>query len=473
MLDLASFRAQLLLALGISLASCSSGSGPDATAADSSAVDTLPDIAVDIASLPDGDQELDTEVADSVDIEPDLTPLTDVQDVDLDTADGNGCPSDFGTASVQCYPIGSGSSPHIEGLNCWWPWNDIGPDSDVQDQTDPADMDDANDSAQTDVADLPDADTAADAAGSPSPAPKPLPPNQKPQLPQGCTAPTYGQTQNGEYGKIVSDIAIKDGQCCYTICSSGVVCGRPLTIADQQRTAPLAEGSAWSAATVASELSVHATALAAAWRADALDEHASVASFGRFVLELLAFGAPPELVRDALAAAADEVRHAQVCFGVATQLDGEAQGPGPLNLADMQLATSLAAAAAAAVREGCVGETLAAAHAAAAGRQARDPALASALAAIADDEARHAALAWRFVQWACGQGDPAVGPAVQAAFAAALATPPTARPADLALVALPTAEQHAAGRLPAGEATALYRAVLAEVVGPCARVLVG
>jgi hypothetical protein len=162
-----------------------------------------------------------------------------------------------------------------------------------------------------------------------------------------------------------------------------------------------------------------------------------------------------------------------VCFGVATQLDGQAQGPGALDLADMQLATSLAEATAAAVREGCVGETLAAAHAAAAARQTRDPALASALAAIADDEARHAALAWRFVQWACGQGDPAVGPAVQAAFAAAVATPPTARSADLALAAVPAAEQHAAGRLPASEATALYRAVLAEVVGPCAGVLVG
>jgi hypothetical protein len=291
--------------------------------------------------------------------------------------------------------------------------------------------------------------------------------------PEGCPTIENASFQSAQLhlygpreGYLIGD------HCCYRYCVIGY-CGRPLTITDQPRTAPLAEGSAWSATAGTAEPSAHSTALAAAWRADALDEHASVASFGRFVLELLAFGAPPELVRDALAAAADEVRHAQVCFGVAIQLDGQAQGPGALDLADMQLATSLAEAAAAAVREGCVGETLAAAHAAAAARQTTDPALAQALAAIADDEARHAALAWRFVQWACGQGDPAVAPAVRAAFAAALAAPPTARPADLALAAVPADDQHAAGRLPAGEASALYRAALADVVGPCARALVG
>jgi hypothetical protein len=292
----------------------------------------------------------------------------------------------------------------------------------------------------------------------------PFPPEGCPDIQNGIFQP--GLIYTPQDGHLIGDF------CCYRYCQTGY-CGRPFTVADQARTAPLAEGSAWSAAAGTAEPSAHSAALAAAWRADALDEHASVASFGRFVLELLAFGAPPELLRDALTAAADEVRHAQVCFGVATQLDGQAQGPGPLDLADMQLATSLAEAAAAAVREGCVGETLAAAHAAAASRQTTDPALAQALAAIADDEARHAALAWRFVQWACGQGDPAVGPAVRAAFAAALAAPPTARTADLALAAVPAVDQHAAGRLPAGEATALYRAVLADVVGPCARVLVG
>jgi hypothetical protein len=473
MLDLAAFRVQLLLALGISLASCSSGSGPDATAADSSAVDTVPDTPMDMESLPDGDQELDTETADLADIEPDLTPLTDVQDVDVDSADSNGCSGTYGIANVQCFPLGSGESPYIAGQYCF-PWNDIGDTPDIEDQTDLEDTEDSLATDETDVAALPDAETAAaDAASSgPSPAPKPLPPNQYPQLPEGCAAPIYGQTQY-DYDRMVSEVAIKDGQCCYTICWTGIVCGRPLTIADQQRTAPLAEGSAWSATAGTAETSAHSAALGAAWRADALDEHASVASFGRFVLELLAFGAPPQLVRDVLAAASDEVRHAEVCFGIATQLDGHAQGPGALDLADMQLATSLAEAAAAAVREGCVGETLAAAHAATASRQTSDPALAQALAAIADDEARHAALAWRFVQWACGQGDPAVGPAVQAAFAAALATPPTARAADLALAGVPAAEQHAAGRLPAVQASALYRAVLADVVGPCARALVG
>ena len=53
------------------------------------------------------------------------------------------------------------------------------------------------------------------------------------------------------------------------------------------------------------------TKLAECWAQDALAEHASIASFARFTLQLMAVGAPPQLLADTQRAAADEVRELQ------------------------------------------------------------------------------------------------------------------------------------------------------------------
>jgi hypothetical protein len=46
-------------------------------------------------------------------------------------------------------------------------------------------------------------------------------------------------------------------------------------------------------------------------------EHASVAAFARFTLDLLALGAPADLVQSAQQALGDEIAHAELCFGLA------------------------------------------------------------------------------------------------------------------------------------------------------------
>jgi hypothetical protein len=48
------------------------------------------------------------------------------------------------------------------------------------------------------------------------------------------------------------------------------------------------------------------------WQQQALGEHASIASFNAFSLQLMVNGAPPSLLRAASKAADDEVRHAQM-----------------------------------------------------------------------------------------------------------------------------------------------------------------
>ncbi len=141
-----------------------------------------------------------------------------------------------------------------------------------------------------------------------------------------------------------------------------------------------------------------AAQLAAHWTAIASLEHASVASFARFSLDLLARAAPPELLAAAAQATGDEVAHAQLAWTLASAFAGHAVGPGPLATADVGPHRDLASFVTALVREGCVGETLGAAEAELTATLA-DPHLAPHLAQVAADETRHATLAWQTLAW--------------------------------------------------------------------------
>lgn len=254
-----------------------------------------------------------------------------------------------------------------------------------------------------------------------------------------------------------------DGQCCYGFCT-GSCCGRPLFVDGEARVAPVAARGDWSEL-VEVEASGLAPGerqeLARQWLADAQLEHASIASFARFTLDLLAFGAPAELLALAQRAMADEIAHARLCFGLASVYAGEPLGPGPLNLAGVSPSSSLATAAAAAVREGCINETIAALAAEQQLGRAVDPGVQAVLARIARDEAEHAELAWRFVCWALQTGDASVANAVRAALQA---QPPPAAGDE-------RNELAAHGRLSASELAQISRAAWREVITPCAHAL--
>jgi len=149
------------------------------------------------------------------------------------------------------------------------------------------------------------------------------------------------------------------------------------------------------------------------WGQVAAGEHASIAAFAKLQLQLMAHGAPMDLVERVAEALRDEVRHTQVALGF-SGLD--ALGPLPLRQA-VDPSISLAELTADAVREGCVGETLSALLTRAAAEHAPTPAERDALHSIADDEDRHAALSWALVAWAVEAGGPEVEDAVRAAFA--------------------------------------------------------
>ncbi|HEY1557769.1 MAG TPA: ferritin-like domain-containing protein [Kofleriaceae bacterium] len=159
-------------------------------------------------------------------------------------------------------------------------------------------------------------------------------------------------------------------------------------------------GIAWGRDARACELApALREALAAGWLADALAEHASIASFARATLELLAVGAPPELIAETQRASLDEIEHARAAFALAARYGGRPVEPGALAIAAPRGGGTSRVARDVLV-EGCIGETIAALCVSRAAAACEDAELAATLRAIAGDEARHAALAWKTVAWA-------------------------------------------------------------------------
>lgn len=203
---------------------------------------------------------------------------------------------------------------------------------------------------------------------------------------------------------------------------SNAICGRPFVVESAAVTAAPRERDDWRALVGCTEVPpALAERLAAHWTEIGLYEHASVASFARFILQLLAVGAPADLVSAASAALADEVEHARVCFALASVYGGAGVGPGPLPQAHDGGVVGLAAITAAVIREACVGETLSALEVREAAARAEDAGLRRLLNKIADDEQRHAELGWRFVRWALAQMDADGQAQARAEFTAAIA----------------------------------------------------
>jgi len=159
------------------------------------------------------------------------------------------------------------------------------------------------------------------------------------------------------------------------------------------------------------------------WTQIALMEHASVAAFARFALQLLSLGAPAVLIERTHAAMADETRHARLGFSLASAYSGQSVGPGPLSVEGSLDDNSPRGIIATLVREGCIGETVAALEAAEAREHATDPVVRAVLEQIAADETRHAELAWRTLRWALDSGNAELARAVREELGAALDEP--------------------------------------------------
>src|SRR5204862_11209 len=135
--------------------------------------------------------------------------------------------------------------------------------------------------------------------------------------------------------------------------------GRPALQDGAAVLAPVEVGAAWrrgAAPRVDGLPAGERAALAAHWLAMARAEHASIASFARAALELAAVGAPPGLLVGVARAMADEVRHAELGFALASAYAGREVDPGPMP-ALAPRGGGLAAVACDTFVEGCVAET--------------------------------------------------------------------------------------------------------------------
>jgi hypothetical protein len=143
------------------------------------------------------------------------------------------------------------------------------------------------------------------------------------------------------------------------------------------------------------------------WEKRARMEHSSIGAFSRLSLDLIALGAPPELIAGAHRAAQDEIEHARFCFTLASTHLGHPVGPAEclefaradLSRRNLDRARLAARVRAECEKDGCRGEARAAESLRREAAAERDPWLAERLSRMAVDEERHADLAQRIVAW--------------------------------------------------------------------------
>lgn len=166
---------------------------------------------------------------------------------------------------------------------------------------------------------------------------------------------------------------------------SRVIVGRPLIVDGIAHSAPLS--------TPASPEPPHS-----ALHQAAADEHSAIATFARTLCELLARGAPLELIARTQAALADEVRHTEMTLNLLKQQGNSEFSFGPLKAAVAPLERSLADFIAD-VRAGAASERLATEEAQAQAQAEFDKGRRAFYQTLATDEARHAQLALDTVAW--------------------------------------------------------------------------
>lgn len=208
---------------------------------------------------------------------------------------------------------------------------------------------------------------------------------------------------------------------------NGLNFGRPFRVRRRAITAPVAPSESWTSALATGAENLDPAvrqALGAAWLADARAEHASVASFGRLSLELLAVGAPPQLLEAAHQAALDEIQHARLCFSLAASYERRPLGAGPFPEAaaadsrrwPRERTQQLVLLATEALGDGCLGEGAGAAVMAQVAQEAA-PSLRAQLLRVAQEEQRHAELSWSLLEFCLTAGGATVRHAVERTLA--------------------------------------------------------
>lgn len=142
-------------------------------------------------------------------------------------------------------------------------------------------------------------------------------------------------------------------------------------------------------------------ALEAIWLDNASKEHISIPAFSKLSLQLIALGAPPDLMEKVFRAASQEINHATLCYSVASSLSGKPFSPDimPEILRQSFDHGSLESLVLECFVDGCLMEALSVAHAREGALLAREPEIKKVLDVIASDEHFHSELSWEIVQF--------------------------------------------------------------------------
>lgn len=244
--------------------------------------------------------------------------------------------------------------------------------------------------------------------------------------------------------------------------------GRPLLVDGSARATLATERTDWRDVRVTPTIEGLAPeivlALASRWQDVAAMEHASVASFARFTLQLMALGAPADLLAETQQAASDEIEHARVAYAIASTYAGRPLGPDALDLQNVGIETDRLSVLRGLIEEACVGEAIGVAEALAFADGAKDPVIAEVLSRVAEEEQRHAALAWRALAWMLNGADDQTLALARDTFQNAMATMRRDP-----IVAGPVSREH--GLWSGAQIGEVRRKALDEVVAPCAQAL--
>jgi hypothetical protein len=192
------------------------------------------------------------------------------------------------------------------------------------------------------------------------------------------------------------------GACIEGSCEPTVVCGRPFLVGEQERRAEVVSRNDWLSENAGAAMDLEPDSrevLASHWSRCGAMEHASIAAFSRFLLQLMSLAAPAELIDRTCRAIADETEHSRLCFSLASRYAAKSLGPGALAVNGCLDSGDLHAIVQAAFTEACIGETTAALEAAVAAHEAQDGTVKGVLLRIARDESSHAELGFAFMSW--------------------------------------------------------------------------
>lgn len=198
--------------------------------------------------------------------------------------------------------------------------------------------------------------------------------------------------------------------------------GRQVRRRGRPQFAPLTVDEAWLGEKRAQNPNAKDDHAAEAWRQNGLTEHASVAAFAALSLELAELGAPPALQKAANEDALDEIRHTELCFGLAEHFDGRPLSPAafPAGLAyqrsPLPRSFRLAKLAVTSLLDGAIHEGLSARALAELLTLELDPEVRPVIEGIVADEARHAAHGFQVVRWCLKEGGATVAIALHTAI---------------------------------------------------------